>query len=138
MAAKKFALTLMVVGALVLGLTGCGSDDPAAPTDTAPPAVPYNVDRDYEMGSRFVDLNWDDNVVDADYAGVLIRRSNRGAAAEQITPTIVTGTSYRDENVGRGENVYYILAVDVNGNQSAAATITVVRPISHRTEHLHD
>jgi len=132
MAATKYLTMFTLIGALVLGLAGCSSDDPAGPTgDTAPPAVPYNLFGGYSSGSGYVELSWDDNAVDADYAGVLISRTVQDQPAELLTETICTETTYRDYDPGIGVNVYSVVAVDENGNERAAATVIVVRPGVH-------
>ena len=51
--------------------------------------------------------------------------------AELLTETICTATTYRDYDPRIGVNVYSVVAVDENGNESAAATVIVVRPGVH-------
>jgi hypothetical protein len=123
MAGKKLVVLIFAAG-LVLALAGCSSDDPATPADTAPPAVPNNVFADYDIGG-YIDVSWDDNVVDSDYAGVLITRTSNKGTPVMITPSVVSGNSYRDYAPGIGEIDYAIVAVDQVGNQSAAALATV-------------
>lgn len=134
MATTKLLKLIALIGVLAIGLTACSddSDTPAALTgDTAPPAIPSNVYGGYSAGAGYVDLAWDQNVVDADFAGVLISRSTEDRPAVQLTETLYTGTTFRDYDPGIGANVYSIVAVDENGNQSAAATVLVVRPGEH-------
>jgi hypothetical protein len=128
MAGKKFALTISVV-ALALVAAGCSSDDPAAPADTAPPAVPYNLHASYASGQ--VTLGWEDNVVDADYAGVLITRTVGDGDPEQITASPVATTSFQDTITDQGNIVYSAVAVDLVGNRSAAANASVFVPGFH-------
>jgi hypothetical protein len=125
MAGKKILTTLLLIGLLVFA-AGCSDDSaPVAPIDTAPPAVPVNVTGDYLGG--YVEITWAANSVDADYAGVMITRTN-GDESTALTGSAHAGTTYRDYTAQPGLNVYELVAVDQSGNASAAATVSVTLP----------
>ena len=124
MAGKKILTTLLLIGLIVAA--GCSDDSaPVAPIDTAPPAIPVNVTGDFTGGH--VEITWAANTVDADYAGVMITRTN-GGESTLLTETAVTGTIYNDYTAEAGLNVYELVAVDHSGNASAAASVSVTLP----------
>jgi hypothetical protein len=129
MAGKRFLITVLTIGLLGIVAGGCSDDSPVSLTDTAPPAVPTDVTAVYASSDGYVELNWAENTVDADYAGVRISRIYAGQTTV-LTDAVYTESSYRDYNGLPGTNVYEVSAVDQNGNQSAAAAVSVDLPVS--------
>ncbi|MFO7653401.1 MAG: hypothetical protein R6X25_06200 [Candidatus Krumholzibacteriia bacterium] len=128
MSGKKLALVFTI--AAVMAITGCSSDEsPTAVRDTAPPAVPVGLHGVLTEG--VVDLNWQENTVDADYAGVLIYRTVEDSPSVLLTPTPVTAQTYRDENPATGVITYSVTAVDLIGNESAATSALIVNGSIH-------
>lgn len=127
MAGKHFLISLLTIGLLGFMAGGCSDDSPVSATDTAPPAVPTDVTGVYVESDGYVEISWAPNTVDADYAGVHISRTN-GDQNTVLTDAVYTESSYRDYDGLPGLNVYEVSAVDHNGNQSAAATVSVVLP----------
>ncbi len=123
--AGKTKLLITGLGCLAL-LAGCGSDDVTRPptiVDTAPPAVP--VDILGEIIEAQVIVHWAPNNTDADLAGYMVYRAN-GTRVATMCPAPISETWYVDESPMVGENVYRVSAVDVNDNESAVATVTVM------------
>ncbi|MBA4377737.1 MAG: hypothetical protein C0395_03645 [Gemmatimonas sp.] len=117
---------LMLTGLWCLAvLAGCGGGDVTSPpnaVDTAPPAVP--VDIQGEIIEAQVIVHWAPNTTDADLVGYMVYRAN-GTRVATMCPAPIDQTWYVDENPMVGENVYRVSAVDANDNQSAMATVTV-------------
>lgn len=135
MVGNKFARMLLCIVLLTLTAAGCSddSDDFVSPTpvDTAPPAVPNNVDVLHVDGTDgYVRVTWSSNTTDADFAGVMISRTNDGEV-EWLTDGLVTTVAYQDFSCPRGRTVYSVYAVDQTGNQSAAATAEMVIADTH-------
>jgi hypothetical protein len=127
---SKRLVTLIVLVAATGALVGCGSSS-KSPTaiDTAPPAVPTGLSAARESG--WVTISWAPNTTDADFAGFRLVRTARDQesslidAPEDITeyvdPAPVLGTT----------STYAVTAVDINGNESAYATVLVTIPNIH-------
>ncbi len=124
MSSIKLIVTLALITTLSLLSVGCSSDD--SPTsivdppviDTAPPAVPANVDAAYSNGQ--VTLSWDQNSTDADLAGFVVDRVNNGVTTSLVaSPTMLQ--NFQD-SPALGLNVYQVYSVDLTGNASAIAT----------------
>ena len=103
------------------------AESPPPMTDTAPPAVPTDVTGVFVSAAGYVEISWAPNTVDADYAGVQISRTN-GDVTTLLTESVYTETSYQDHDGQPGLNIYEVVAVDNNGNQSAAASVSVTLP----------
>jgi len=139
MATSKTIITLMLITLVSVIGTGC-SDDAASPTavapvDTAPPAVPANLDLDFVSGS--VILSWDQNYTDSDLAGFIVRRENNGNAIE-LTAAPTSAAAFVDDDVPFGISEYGVFSVDLSGNESAIVSTSYVLPRAHITEDLFD
>jgi len=124
MASSKIFLTLLIVAMAVVFGAGCSDDSPVTPStiDTAPPAVPSNLTADYSKSIAVI--SWAQNTVDSDLAGFVVTRDNRGSTDEMIsTPTLLT--SFTDPAPQTGVSTYHVSAVDLAGNQSAVASVTL-------------
>ncbi|MEZ4387418.1 MAG: hypothetical protein R3D98_07520 [Candidatus Krumholzibacteriia bacterium] len=132
MASKKTTLILVGLGLIAL-LAGCGSDNdsnPVSPVDTAPPALPGNLDVQYAAGQSTAVVTWDQNVTDADFAGFLVSRGAYDNAPVALVSDPQSDNSFEDQlgsDCGR-QVTYYVYSVDTSDNVSAAATITLVLP----------
>ena len=124
MAGKKTLATLLVLAVAALTAGGCSSDSDSNPTrvDTAPPAVP--TDLDYALADGAVTVSWAPNTTDSDFAGYILARTCNGMTVQLVT-TPQAGTSYVDQSPQPGVNVYAVASVDQRGNESAFATIGV-------------
>ncbi len=136
MASKKMIVTTLILG-LVAVATGCSdSNNPivAAP-DTAPPALPSNLDVEFNGGLAVV--SWDLNAVDNDLAGYIVTREYRGETETLVaTPTLMT--SFEDSAPAIGSSAYHVYAVDTSGNESAVATAYLLVAVSHNDHVLAD
>ncbi len=136
MASNKKIMTLMIITLVGLAFAGC-SDSDTSPTavaiDTAPPAVPTNLDVDYSSG--VATISWAANTVDADLAGYIVDRE-KNSVRESLVSTPALITTYVDSNPLIGVSQYIIYAVDTSGNRSAVATINLEVFLSHRTNAL--
>lgn len=122
--AGKTKLMLTMLWCLAV-LAGCGGGDVTSPpnvVDTAPPAVP--VDIQGEIIEAQVIVHWAPNTTDADLVGYMVYRAN-GTRVATMCQAPIDETWYVDENPMVGENVYRVSAVDANDNESAVATVTV-------------
>ncbi|MCR9145038.1 MAG: LruC domain-containing protein [bacterium] len=102
-----------------------------ATPDTGAPGLVTNLQA--APGAGEVILTWQ-NPPDADFAGVVVRRSNTLPAptkvnegVEPVPGTVINGQSYRDESVVAGTYYYTVFALDENNNyqqpgQSLSAT----------------
>jgi hypothetical protein len=76
----------------------------------------------------FIDLTWAPNL-ESDLAGYNIFRRVGNAQFEKLNKQLVSGSSFRDDNVETGRKyIYSVSAVDLRGNESqrsAEATETV-------------
>ena len=136
MVSNKMIVTIMLIAAATLVCTGCSDDSPVTPTtviDTAPPAVPANlsVDHSYDTAT----INWDANTVDTDLAGYIVTRERYG-----VTEVLVSTPDpyYVDTNALAGSTLYHVYAVDLRGNQSAVATVSLTIVRNHQTADLHN
>jgi hypothetical protein len=120
MANKKMIATTLILGLMVVA-TGCSdSKNPvtAAP-DTAPPALPSNLEVAFDGGVAIV--SWAENTVDSDLAGYVVTRERQGEVETLVaTPTLMT--SFEDESPLLGSSSYHVYAVDTSGNESAVVT----------------
>ena len=120
---KKF-IALICISLVSLIAVGCSDDSSPvatpAPVDTAPPAVPANLQVDYASHQALV--QWAANTTDADLAGYIVSRESGASTVALIdTPTMIN--SYTDPNPVNGVSYYHVYAVDESGNQSAVASI---------------
>ena len=136
MASKKMIVTTLILG-LVAVATGCSdSNNPivAAP-DTAPPALPSNLDVEFTAGVAVV--SWDINSVDSDLAGYIVTRERSGQTETLLaTPTLVT--TFQDDAPLTGSSSYHVYAVDTSGNESAVATAYLMVAVDHFEDVLAD
>lgn len=136
MASKKMIVTTLILG-LVAVATGCSdSNNPivAAP-DTAPPALPSNLDVDFASG--VATISWDANVVDSDLAGYIVTRERQGESETLVaTPTLLT--TYTDETPLVGSSSYHVYAVDTSGNESAVSTVYLLVAVEHADDVMAD
>lgn len=136
MASKKMIAATLILG-LVAVATGCSdSNNPivAAP-DTAPPALPSNLEVNFTSGVAVV--SWDANAVDADLAGYVVTRERLGETETLVaTPTLMT--SYQDSAPLVGSSSYHVFAVDTSGNESAVATVYLMVAVSHNDRVMAD
>jgi hypothetical protein len=76
----------------------------------------------------FIDLTWAPNL-ESDLAGYNVFRRVGNAQFEKLNKQLVSGSSFRDDNVETGRKyIYSVSAVDLRGNESqrsAEATETV-------------
>ena len=136
MASKKMIVTFLILG-LVAVATGCSdSNNPivAAP-DTAPPALPGNLDVAFTSGVAVV--SWDVNAVDADLAGYVVTRERLGEIETLIAEPTLT-TTFEDGTPLVGSSAYHVFAVDTSGNESAVATAYLMVTVSHNDYVLSD
>ena len=121
MTGKKTLTTLTAVALLALALTGCSSDNdttsPLTTVDTAPPAVPAQIEGYVHDSSVLVE--WAPNMTDADLAGYKVYRM-AGDRAVSMTSDPVATNSYMDERAPEGSVEYRVTALDVSGNESAS------------------
>lgn len=133
MATNKKIATLMLITLVGLAFTGCSdsNDSVLAPTvDTAPPAVPANVDLQYADGAATI--SWAANTVDADLAGYIVERERYGVSETLVaSPALIT--SYVDNAPLSGSSMYHVYAVDNSGNQSAVSTTYLTVALGHGT-----
>jgi hypothetical protein len=122
MASNKKIVTLVLITLVGLAFTGCSDNDSqptAAVIDTAPPALPSNVNLDYSDG--MATISWDVNTVDTDLAGyIVMRERNDVSVALVAAPAMIQ--SYTDPNPPVGTSQYHVYAVDTAGNESAVST----------------
>ncbi len=127
MAGKKHFMILVALAALAV-LAGCSGDDNNSPTaiDTAPPSMPSGVSgRAYDYG---VTLSWDENSLDADFAGFKVYRT-AGDAVEVLVGDPQPNNWFMDTSpVLAARNEYRVTAVDFTGNESSFATVQVYAP----------
>lgn len=136
MASKKMIAATLILG-LVAVATGCSdSNNPivAAP-DTAPPALPSNLEVDFTSGVAVV--SWDENAIDADLAGYVVTRERLGET-ETLVETPMLMTSYQDSAPLVGSSAYHVFAVDTSGNESAVATVYLMVAVSHNDRVMAD
>jgi hypothetical protein len=136
MVSKKMIVTFMLIAATTLVGAGCSDDNPVTPTtpiDTAPPAVPANLNVEYS--SQMANISWDMSTVDPDLAGYIVTREHAGITEILVgTPAMIS--SYQDPDPPAGTSLYHVYAVDQSGNQSAVATVTLLVSRGHRVGYL--
>ncbi len=131
MASKKLILTLTCIAAVAFLAVGCGSDDDGSPTapvvDTAPPALPSNLQAVYDEAQAAAVISWDPNTTDADLAGYLVSRASYNRYPVELVSAPQSETRFEDADVAScGRQVtYHIFSVDQSGNVSAAATVAL-------------
>ena len=137
MVSNKMIVTILLTAIVALAGTGCSDDNPvtpSSPVDTAPPAVPANLSADY-TGDAAV-INWDMSTVDTDLAGYIVVRERDGVSDTLVsTPSLIS--SYQDDSPRPGTSVYHVYAVDLNGNMSAVATVSLTISLGHQTADLY-
>ncbi len=124
--AGKTTIKIMVLLALFALATGCSDSNSASPVsvDTAPPAVPSNLEATFAPNAGAVNLTWDANTVDADLAGYLVDKTHNGQTSPLFASPIQS--AYCADNApDGGVTVYQVYSVDFSGNESAVATVTV-------------
>jgi len=91
---------------------------PPVSGDTVPPAAPISLAA--SAGQQQVSLSWAANT-ESDLAGYHVYRSTTsGSGYAQITPSLLTSTSFINTGLTGGTTYYYVIrAVDTAGNQSA-------------------
>lgn len=138
MVSNKMILTIMLIAAVTLVCTGCSDESTVIPTtaiDTAPPAVPANLSIDQSEGSAVI--NWSMSTVDADLAGYIVTRERYGVTESLIsTPALIS--TYEDTNPLAGSTLYHVYAVDMAGNESAVATVSLTIVLGHNDADLSE
>lgn len=138
MVSNKMILTIMLIAAVTLVCTGCSDESTVIPTtaiDTAPPAVPANLSIDQSEGSAVI--NWSMSTVDTDLAGYIVTRERYGVTETLIsTPALIS--SYEDTNPLAGSTLYHVYAVDMAGNESAVATVSLTIVLGHNDADLSE
>jgi len=132
---NKKILMLLVMTIIGLAVTGCSDKETATAVaiDTAPPAVPANIDLDYSNGNATI--SWAVNNVDSDLAGYVVVRERYGMSETLISsPAMVN--SYVDSNPLSGSSMYHVYSVDQSGNQSAVSTTYLSVELGHQAGEL--
>ncbi len=136
MASNKMIMTLMLIALVSLAFTGCSDsdDNPAAVVlDTAPPAVPAELDLQYSDGSATI--SWAQNTVDSDLAGYIVTRERYGVVEDMVAaPALIN--SYIDANPLSGSSEYHVYSVDTSGNASAVSTTYLTVALRHQSHEL--
>jgi fibronectin type 3 domain-containing protein len=137
MASSKKIVALICISLVTLFAVGCSDDsNPVStptPVDTAPPAVPANLDVNLSNGTAVV--NWAANTTDSDLAGYIVTRDSYGNVETLVgDPTLIT--SYADEAPLMGTTTYNVYAVDEAGNESAVASVELIITGDHQTRDL--
>lgn len=136
MASNKKIMTLMLIALVSLAFTGCSDsdDNPAAVVlDTAPPAVPAELEMDYSNGSATI--SWAQNTVDSDLAGYIVTRERYGVTEDLVSaPAMIN--SYIDANPMSGSSQYHVYSVDTSGNASAVTTTYLTVALGHQSSEL--
>ena len=139
MASSKKIVALFCITLISLVAVGCSDDSsPVATTpalDTAPPAVPANLSVDYDSNSGAATLSWAANTTDADLAGFVVSRDYYGSE-ELLVAAPAMINEFQDDAPLMGVSTYQVFSVDESGNQSAVASIELVRTGSHGTHEL--
>ena len=138
MVSNKKIVTLVLITVVGLAFTGCSDNETAAlvapvAIDTAPPAVPANVDLQYSDGSATI--SWAANTVDSDLAGYLVVRERYGVSETLVAaPALIN--SYVDAAPLTGSSMYHVYAVDTAGNESAVSTTYLTVSVGHQESEL--
>ncbi len=131
MTRNKTIVTIALISLVSMAFMGCGSDDnpvaatPVVAVDTAPPAIPSNLGASFDGSAARI--SWDANTTDSDLAGFLVQKTHYNDGVVTLVGVPTLATSITDNNVLTGISVYHVLAVDDSGNESAFATIPVVK-----------
>ena len=138
MASYTKIMTLMLIALVSLAFIGCSdsNDNPAAVVlDTAPPAVPAELDLQYSDGSATI--SWAQNTVDSDLAGYIVTRERYGVVEDMVSaPALIN--SYIDANPMSGSSEYHVYSVDTSGNASAVSTTYLTVALGHQSSELSD
>ncbi len=126
---RRILISTVLLG-LVLGLAACSSDsdssslaNPVAPAvDTAPPVAPTTVWTAKSLD--LVKVSWDANVSDPDLAGYRLTRTGGDMTVVLIDQPIDV-LRFVDDHPFAGVATYAVTAVDADGNESPATTITL-------------
>jgi ABC-type proline/glycine betaine transport system substrate-binding protein len=141
MTRNKTIVTLGLIALVSLAFMGCSDDSnpvvtPTQAVDTAPPAIPYGLDADFD-GSVAV-ISWAANTTDSDLAGFLVQKFHYDDPVVSLVGTPSMATSIFDNNVADGLTEYQVTAVDLVGNESAFAVVQVVKKSSKTDLELSD
>jgi hypothetical protein len=96
---------------------------PSNPNDVTPPTRPANLTECHYEGDREMSLSWTQSVDDFDAQSVI----RYDVYVNGVLEDILIGRSYLQTVYGVfGTNTVTVIAIDTAGNQSTAATITVI------------
>ncbi|MGH9907574.1 MAG: fibronectin type III domain-containing protein [Pyrinomonadaceae bacterium] len=96
--------------------------EPANPNDTTPPTTPANLREDHWAGEPEIYLSWDPSADDLDAQSII----RYDVYVNGVLDDIRVGSNRTSVYVVEGFNTINVVAVDTAGNESAAATITLV------------
>lgn len=135
MASNKTIVTMICITLVSLVAVGCSNNDSSSPVaaavDTAPPAVPTSLSAAYDDASGAATISWAANTTDSDLAGYIVTRDSYGVVETLVaSPTLIT--SFEDASPALGLSTYSVAAVDLVGNESAVASVELVRTASHQ------
>ena len=138
MASSKKIVTMICLTLISLAAVGC-SDDATAPDtriniDTAPPAVPANLDVMFSSDTGAATVSWAPNTTDSDLAGFIVNRDYYGDE-ELLGGVPANSSSFSDDAPKMGTSTYSVYSIDLSGNASAVATVVLVRTGSHGASH---
>jgi len=96
---------------------------PSNPNDVTPPTMPANLTAFHYEGDREMSLSWTQSVDDFDAQSVI----RYDVYVNGVLEDILIGRSFLQTVYGVfGANTVTVIAIDTAGNQSTAATITVI------------
>ena len=97
--------------------------------DVTPPADPANLVATPSPAG--IDLDWDDNTGDGDFAGFNVYRSDAADGIfTKLNPTLLAASQYSDGDAPAGQASFYrVTAVDAVGNESGFAAVSSTRPL---------
>ena len=123
----KILLSLLAMFALGLLFPGCSDDGSVTvPTlDTTPPEIPTGLV--CCTGDGVAKISWDANVIDGDLLGYNLYRT-ACCQTWTLTPTPITETRYVDRAPVLSRAVYMVTTVDIDGNESAHASVVLACP----------
>lgn len=140
MASSKKLVALICITLISMVVVGCSDDsNPVVTTppvvDTAPPAVPANLSVSYDGTTEAAVISWAENNTDTDLAGFVVSRDYYGDVELLVgTPAMIN--SFSDDAPLMGTSTYNVFSVDTSGNQSAVASVQLVRTGSHDTHEI--
>lgn len=103
------------------------STPPGTP-DTTPPAAPTGLAA--TAGNATVTLSWAASTA-SDLAGYSVFRSTDGVNYSEITPTLLTATTYANSGLTNGVTYsYFVVAEDTSGNVSAGSAAVSATPVA--------